>query len=576
MSFQNPAGASWSGAHAATFHQGGQSRRVDFEPVSRVGGGLAFHTVIDFDNGAVLESAAMATVFRGYENLLLGRDARDAVFISSRACGLCGGAHASCSALALEMAFDAQPPAYGIAARNLLAATECLSDIPTHLFLRAGADYSEPVIRATNPELWTRAEAAIAPGGATHGFWHISDIMTALTSFSGSLWQEAAKQARLAREAYVLIGGKYPHPQTIVPAGISSTVDATDLNLVLLRVVRSLDYARTVITVWDDLVDFLLEAEPRFAEVGAGPANFIDLGLWDDPYTYDGTLENAPRWGERRWATPGAIVDGELKTTSLQALDVGVEEYVAHSFYEEWGGGEIYPTDPAGNPMTAHHPWNKKTVARPSAPDLQGRYSWSTAARWNGQAMETGAYARMWTTALARKVPHGDFLESTGRSLKMSIPMAQIPASQHEWHVPARWNALERNRARAYALGHALVVAYENVVIAYDLARKGGPDSKISAHYRIPKDHTVGVGYWGGGRGFVSHHVELDDRQIVNYQIVGPSTFNASPKDASGKPGPMEAAVLATPLISSERRDMCIDVLRAIRSFDPCLACAAH
>ncbi len=139
------------------FERNGAVRRVDFDPVTRVAGALAFHTVVDLENRQVLETASMATLFRGYEIILKGRDPRDAIFISSRACGVCGGVHATASALACEMAFGIKPPPMGVVARNLLLSTEYLYDHPIHLSLLAGPDFSEAAVRETNPEIWERA-----------------------------------------------------------------------------------------------------------------------------------------------------------------------------------------------------------------------------------------------------------------------------------------------------------------------------------------------------------------------------------------------------------------------------------
>jgi hydrogenase large subunit len=190
--------------------------------------------------------------------------------------------------------------------------------------------------------------------------------------------------------------------------------------------------------------------------------------------------------------------------------------------------------------------------------------------------METGATARLWITALANKLPNRGFLEPTGRSLLFGLPQAALPEAELEWRVPEVWNAFERNRARAYALVHATLVAYENVLIAFDLARIGGPEAAIFNEYKIPSDHVIGVGYWGGARGYISHHVEVDRRVIRNYQIVAPTTFMASPRDSAGTPGPFEQAVMATPSLVAQGHDRYIDVLRAIRSFDPCMSCATH
>ena len=551
--------------------------QVELDPISRVAGALALHGVAA-GGGHVRDAAAMAGTYRGYEGLLQARDVRDAIFISSRACGVCGGAHATCSALAMEMTFEIRPPQFGITIRNVLAAVDNLADHPSHLFLRAGPDYSEPVVRETNPDLWARAQTTAAAGFATHGHRNVSDLMTALTRFTGVLYREALVMSRTAREAYVLMGGKYPHPQTIVPGGISSTVDPSDLNLALLRVVKFLDYSRKVAAVWDDLVAFFYEADERYREVGAAPANFIDLGLWDDPEAYDATYENAAWWGEQRWSTPGAVLDGQLQTTSLHDVDTHIEEFVDHSFYEDWVGQDapLLVVDPIGNPLSARHPWNKRTLPQPGTPDPRGKYTWSTAPRWRNTPMETGPGARLWITALANKLPNRGFLEPTGRSLRFGMPQASLPQAELEWRIPEVWNAFERNRARAYALVHATLVAYENVLIAFDLARIGGPEAGIFSHYAIPKDHVVGVGYWGGARGYISHHVEVDDRVIRNYQIISPSTFLASPRDRSGAPGPIERAVMATPDLAQQGGNGYIDVLRAVRSFDPCMSCATH
>ena len=563
--------------HAVSQQGAGQLRRIDFDPVARVAGGLALRTVVDTERFEVVEASMLATMYRGYEVLLRGRDPRDAVFVSSRACGVCGGAHAWTSALACEMAYGSAPPAMGIVARNWLSALEDLCDLPHHLFQRAGPDFSEPLVRQTSPELWARAQQTPAANVATHGYGLVSEIMTAMTPFRGGLYRRALELTRVAKEAYGLVGGKHPHPQTTTPAGVSALIDPSDRNLTLLRIDKFLDYSREVAAVWDDLADFFLTADPRYADVGAGPKNFFDFGRWDDPFAYDAKFENAPVWGERRWSTPGVIVDGRLRTTNLHQIDGGVEEFVDRSFYEDWSAdGGVYATDPAGNNVSARHPWNKETLPQPGGPNLNGQYSWSTAPRWDRLAMETGAGARMWITAMARKQPHSRFVESTGHSLVMHMPQAALPEATLEWLVPERWNAFERNRARAYSLVHSTLVAYENVLIGYDLARIGGPDARTFTEYEIPKGGVVGVGYWGGPRGAISHHMEIDNRVIRNYQILAGSTFNASPMDPFGTPGPCEAAVMGTPLLSTRQPERYLDAMRAVRSFDPCMSCATH
>ena len=347
----------------------------------------------------------MATLFRGYEIILKGRDPRDAIFISSRACGVCGGVHATASALAVEMAFDVKPPPMGIVARNLLLGVEYLYDHPIHLSLLAGPDFSEAAIRETNPEIWERASNTRTSNAKTHGYEMMSDLMTDLTPLTGKLYLEGLYYTRLAREAYVLIGGKYPHPQTVVPGGVSTTIDASDLNEIMLRVVKYFDYGRKTVAIWDDLAEFFYEINPKYKDIGTRPANMIEPGQWDDPYAYDAKYKNCDTWGHERWAPPGVIVDGQTVTRDLSLLNAGVEEFVEHAFYEEWAGSgtsnEFYrhKTDPNGVPLSPWHPWNKETIPKPDATSWKEKYSWSTAPRWDRLAMETGAYSRIWAAA---------------------------------------------------------------------------------------------------------------------------------------------------------------------------------
>ncbi|MBA2439124.1 MAG: nickel-dependent hydrogenase large subunit, partial [Thermoleophilaceae bacterium] len=238
-----------------------------------------------------------------------------------------------------------------------------------------------------------------------------------------------------------------------------------------------------------------------------------------------------------------------------------------------------HPTDPAGNPLSPYHPWNKVTIPKPTGTNWKEKYSWATAPRWDRQTMETGAYGRLWAVAMQTDFTKDRFIEPTGHSLKVDLPKAELPNDLIEWHIPETWGAFERNRARAYCILYTAAIAYDNLLLAYDLLRKGGPDAKMSVPYKVPKDHRIGVGLWSAGRGYLTHHLEMDEGVIQNYQILTPSTWMASPKDPFGNPGPYEEAVLATPLLENYEKPedfKGIDILRALRSFDPCMPCTTH
>lgn len=562
--------------------QNGHIKDLNMDPVTRVAGALAVHITADTEAGAFLDAHSQATLFRGYEVILMGRDPRDAIFVSSRACGVCGGVHSHCSAYAIEQAIGLQPPPLGTVIRNLGEAAEMGYDNPLHLYLLAGPDYSEQVVRAVNPDLWAKAQDWKCPDAGAHGFATMAELMEALNPLTGRLYQEGLEFTRLAREQFSLLHGKYPHPQTIVPGGVSTTFTLQTLNEYHSRMSQTFDYARTMIAVWDDIAQFFYEADPRYREVGSRPMNFVDPGFWDNPYAYDATYENCDEWGAVRPSTPGAIINGELVTTRLTDLNMGFEEFVEHSFYED-GATNRHATDPLGNPLSPYNPWNKQTRPKPTGKDWREKYTWACTPRWDRQSVEAGAYVRLMTTAMARQHPPSRFVEATGSSLRMLIPKGMESASEVEWHVPEQWNAFERNRGRAYHYLFAQLVAMENVLEAYKLLKNGeervaavNPDQLEKA---IPTDNRISMGWWGAGRGWLTHHMEMDEGKLVNYQICTPSTINASPRDPWGQPGPYEEAIMNTPIVedtTDPSKFTAIDMLRTVRSFDPCMPCTTH
>jgi hydrogenase large subunit len=557
----------------------GHIKDVNLDPVTRVAGALAFHAVVDLKDRKVYDAHSVASLFRGYEVILKGRDPRDAMFISSRVCGVCGGVHSVCSSLAIEMAFGICPPPMGLALRNIQLALDFMLDNPLHLFLLAGPDYSQIVIERTNPKLWERAQKWECPHAEVHKYRTMADLMKALNPITGHLYLQGLHATHPPKEAYAVLYGKYPHPQTVVPGGLSSTVGLRELNETHTRISRTIDFAKMTIFIWEDITAFFYDADDKYKQCGARPKNMIDSGIWDDPYNYDGTYEHAPEWGDRRWATPGVIVDGKLVTTNLHHLNMGLEEFVEHSFYEGWENEGIrHRTDPAGNPISPWHPWNKETKPKPvHKRNWRERYTWDTAPRWDRKVMEAGTYARMWIAAAAAKMPHTRFIECTGTSMKLHAPKTLMPAMDFEWRIPQEWNAFERNRNRAYHLLYSMLVALDNLLICFDLIKKG--ETKTATPYEVPKDHRIGVGFWGAGRGYLTHHLEMDKGALINYQIVTPSTWNASPKDPFGNSGAYEEAVVNTPILEEYDKPeqfTGIDIFRAIRSFDPCMPCTTH
>jgi hydrogenase large subunit len=548
------------------------------DPLARLEGSLAVHCRVDLASRTVVESASMATLFKGYEALLPGRDMRKAGLISAAASGICGGVHATASALCLEMALGLAPPPLGIVLRNLLLSCQYLNDSCLHLFVLAGPDYSRQAFERTNPEIWNRAEKASCRHAQRHGFTRIGDLMAALDKGTGALFKEALQMAARARQAYALLGGKYPHSESIVPGGVALPADAAKLAEFSAVLRPFAAYSQRAAAVWDDVFDFLLETEPRYAQLGRASASMLDFGQWDHPDYYDGSYARCDTWGARRWSTPGALIDGQLVCTALTLLNAGMEEHLDYSYQQRAVESRaMIDADPNGNPISRFHPWNKKTeVAKAHNPHA---YSWGSSLAWRGQNFEVGSYARLYLSAAARSLPPGKHVAADGAGLDFSLPDEGGREIKLRWTIPSLWNAFERNRARAYSLAFNLGVTRENIALAEAAIASGSTHTRTPLT-ELPTGRRLGVGLWGASRGFLAHWAVLDDQVIDNYQIAIPSRINVGTRTPNGIPGPLERALCNTSIIESRYSgpdDFAgIDIQRTIQSFDPCMDCTAY
>jgi hydrogenase large subunit len=523
--------------------------------------------MIDFEQRRVLDAHVEGGQFYGCEMILKDREPSDAVHLASRVSGSSSGAHAIAAAMALEMAAGAPPPPLAIIARNLGSAGEMIAENINHLFVHAGPDYSEAAVSRTSLSTWAKAQQTPAGSCEAHGLETVADVMRGMNPMSGHLYLEALQMSRLAREIATMIFGKHPHPTTIIPGGIGIEANRELFNQVLGRVNALADYAKKLTRIWDDLVDFYYTAEPRYRRVGESAAVLMSVGLWDDAESYDASYTNCNEWGLRRASAPGCVAGGELRTERLSDINIGIEEFVAHSYFRQWEGREV-PADPLSGPLSPWHPWNKETVPFPARRNWKERYSWREAPRWDREAVEMGPLARLWISAVTA-ARNNDFIKPTARGLELSLPKGQQRAATLRWLLPERPNALERNRARAYQVAYAVMVAYADLLKAFDYLRRG--EIAMSVRF-LPPERKVGVGFWECGRGVVTHHLVIKRRKIANYQIITSAEWMGSPRDAIGLPGVYEAAVINTPLLEECARPedfTGIDILRAIRSFDP-------
>ena len=167
-----------------------------WDPITRIVGSLGIYTKIDFGKGKVAECHSTSSIFRGYSIFMKGKDPRDAHFITSRICGICGDNHATCSCYTQNMAYGVHPPALGEQIVNLGEAAEYMFDHNIFQENLVGVDFCEKMVAETNPGVLEQANRTEAPHAAEHGYKTIGDIMRSLNPFSGEFYREALVVSR--------------------------------------------------------------------------------------------------------------------------------------------------------------------------------------------------------------------------------------------------------------------------------------------------------------------------------------------------------------------------------------------
>jgi hydrogenase large subunit len=563
---------------------GGNLVEMNWDPITRIVGSLGIFTKIDFQNRQVAECYSTSSIFRGYSIFMKNKDPRDAHFITSRICGICGDNHATCAVYAQNMAFGVKPPPLGDWIINLGEAAEYMFDHNIFQDNLVGVDFCEQMVKETNPGVFAKAEKTEAPNGRLHGYRTIADIMRALNPFTGEFYREALQMSRLTREMFCLMEGRHVHPSTLYPGGVGTAGTIQVFTDYLVRLMKYIEFMKKVVPLHDDLFDFFYEALPGYEKVGQRRVLLGCWGAFQDPNVCDYDYRTMSDWGRAMYVTPGVVVDGKLVTTDLVKINLGIRILLGRSYYDDWEEGETYVTkDPLGNPVDKRHPWNQTTIPRPQKRNFTDKYTWVMSPRWYDERtgdylpLDTGGgpIARFWSTALAGLVDIG-YVKATGHSVRINLPKtALLPETEFEWKIPKWSNAIERDRARTYFQAYAAAAALYFTEQALAEVRAGR--TATWSDFEVPED-AIGCGFHEAVRGVLSHHVVIRDGKIANYHPYPPTPWNASPRDVYGTPGPYEDAVQNTPIFEENGPEKFkgIDIMRAVRSFDPCLPCGVH
>ncbi len=529
-------------------------QRVVIDPITRIEGHLRIE--VEVTNGKVSNAWSSSMLFRGIEIILQGRDPRDAYLFTQRACGVCTYVHGLASVRAGDAAMGITIPDNARIIRNLLLGAQFLHDHIVHFYHLHALDWVD-VVSALKAD--PKKTADLANQVTTAGKSGVNDFKATkarlqkfvdsgqLGIFANGYWghpayklppevnllavehylQALRQQARTAR-LHAIFGGKNPHLQSLVVGGVTCATDLTADRIAEFKY------------LWQETMDFVNNVYiPDVLAVAGFYKDWGKIGGTTNFLVY-GEFPQTAKEPDSFLFPRGAIF--KRAVGKVQPVDINaVQEHVKHSWYE---GDQALP------------PAKGETKPKPGKLDVNDRYSWMKAPRYNGEPMEVGPLARV-------LVAYGKGDPTTKKAVDDVLKKLNIP-------VDALFSTLGRTAARALEtkiIGDAMEGWITQLV---ENIKKG--DTKIYQDFQIPAE-GMGAGLNDVPRGALGHWLQIKDQKIGNFQLVVPSTWNLGPRCAQNKPSPVEEALINTPVADPKRP---VEILRTVHSFDPCIACGVH
>ncbi len=550
------------------------AQRITVDPVTRIEGHLRID--VEADGGKINKAWSSGQMYRGIENILKGRDPRDAWLFVQRICGVCTTVHGLASVRAVENALELEIPLNAQLVRNMVMSIHCLHDHIVHFYALSALDWVD-VVSALDADPTATAKLAQSlsdwPGNSVKRFKAVKEKVKALVAsgqlgpFNNAYWGhpamklppeanlmavshylEALDYQRKATMALGIIGGKNPHVQNLVVGGVTTNLNPeNETGLTMER----LYYINQLITEVQGFIKNVYQTD--VAAVGALYKDWLPYGAGVTNYLAapDMYLDAA---GTKSDLPGGTVMGGDLTTVKpIVGLNdtyfkQNVQECVAHGWYDgDW----------------SKHPWEESTD--PKYTDFQddGKYSWLKAPRFQGKVMQVGPLAQMMVG-----YAQGDkrIMTAVDDMLSRVSAIAGVKVGPEILH-----STIGRHAARAVRAGIMADLCLKHWQLLVD--NIGNGDLEIFNPPVFPKGEIKGVGTHEAPRGLLSHWIVIEDGKIKNYQAVVPSTWNAGPRDQQDQAGPYEASLVGNPIADPERP---LEVLRTVHSFDPCIACAVH
>ena len=554
------------------------ANRIVVDPITRIEGHLRVEAEIQ--DGKIVDAFSSGTMVRGIEIILKGRDPRDAWAFTERVCGVCTTVHALASVRSVENALGIAIPQNAELVRNLMFTAQYMHDHVVHFYHLHALDWVDVVSALSADPKATSELAQSISNWPLSSPGYFSDLQKRLIGFveSGQLgifangywghsayklppevnligvahYLEALNWQKEIVKIHTIFGGKNPHPNYLV-GGVPCSFNLENSNAInaerLALVGKLLEDAKTFIEqVYIPDLMAVASFYKDWGAIGGGLSNYLAFGDLPTNGFEDVDAFKFPR---------GIILDRNLsEVVPIDASDPEqIQEQIAHSYYDYEGGD-------------AKHPWEGQTKLNYTGPEppydllnVEDKYSWLKTPRWKGKAMEVGPLARM-------LVGYASGREEFKEVVHWALNKLEVP-------VEALFSTLGRTAARG--LETVLVSGWATEFYDTLLTNlKNGESRTFNNELWEPTSwpsSARGVGLSEAPRGALSHWIVIKDGRIDNYQMVVPSTWNASPRDGTGQRSAYEESLIGTPVADPESP---LEILRTIHSFDPCIACAVH
>ncbi len=515
------------------------TNRIVVDPLTRIEGHLRFVTRIE--DQVVTDAHCTADMFRGIEKALIGHDARVAQQVTQRVCGVCPYGHAEAASLALENAMGLKPNANGQRLRNLIVGSYHLQDYLLHFYTLCALDFIDITAvlgyKGQDPALlglrdWVTGEVAsakvfpAAPFLPRYEAAYCRDQTLNLSAIRHYL--DALPVMASLHRMVALFGAKAPHPVSIEAGGVTTMPTLTSITQFRTWLAGAAAFIRGP---FHDDVLAVAQAFPGYFKEGKGHGNLLSY-----PFLPDAN-------GEHHAFAGGATIGGQYSPLDLSRIT----EDTVRSFYSDRPDRDLKPL--SSNRLTPID-WNRYQAEMQQP---EGKYSWSRAPRYGGEVMEVGPVARVVNTYHAGTNPTLKALvDQFNKTLGLSLTDYNSVMGRHLSRLINAHLILER--------------------VEQDIAELE-PDQLGFVERAVPHN-ARGVGLTEATRGALAHWIETDDQgYISNYEMIVPTTWNISPRDASGKPGAVEQMLIGTHV---KDPDNPIELTRIVRSTDPCIACSVH